>query len=60
MKLEKEGRKWKKVFSNISAESVVVIDRATYHLKLTQQLAPPASNLKKLSLHSGLLRKKLK
>ena len=50
----------KKVFCNIPKSSVVVIDRATYHLKLTQQSAPAASNLKKAKLAQWLVDRNIK
>ena len=50
----------RKVFCNIPKSSVVVIDRATYHLKLTQQSAPAASNLKKAKLAQWLVDRNIK
>ena len=51
---------WKKVFTNIPAGSVVVIDRATYHTKLTKDTTPASSSFTKLEFAKWLVEKGVK
>ena len=49
----------KKVFKNIPAGSVIVLDRATYHQKLTEKTKPASSSLRKAEFAEWLVQKKI-
>ena len=52
---------WKReFFSNLTAKVVIVIDRATYHMELTENTFPvPSNSTKKKNLQNGCLREKM-
>ena len=55
-------QKWinDKVFGNILKGSVVVLDRATYHMTLTEDSKPATSNLSKQELAEWLFQRKIR
>ena len=49
-----------KVFPNVPAGSVIVVDRATYHMTLTKETKPASSFFNKQQLAEWLVEKKVK
>jgi len=50
----------KNVFGKIPNGSVIVLDRATYHMKLTEDSKPASSNFSKQELAEWLLKRKIR
>ena len=49
-----------KVFPNVPADSVIVLDRASYHIVLTEKSKPAFSNMKKQQFAEWLVKHKIK